>query len=128
MVVLTKEGRPVPPASARANGTGSGPVRSTGELKGPVFERVREDPPEVARKQRASTADQILPILEDIKRVGDGLWWRVGLFPKPLQAGAARTSVLKRLGIAAGGWEFKAAKVPPPWSGRVGALRPAGGR
>lgn len=142
MVVLTKEGRPIPPAGARAsNGAVSGSVRrlqgpAVGdarpgpELAAPVFERVREDPPETARKPRASTADQILPILEDIERVGDDLWWRVGLFPKPLQAGAARTSVLKRLGKAAAGWEFKVAKVPPPGPGASAlyARRKAGGR
>lgn len=86
-------------------------------LSEPVFERVRQDPPEKARKPRISVADKILPILEDIERVGDKVWWRVALFPKVQEAARARTAVLKRLGEAAGEWEFKAAKVPPPGPG-----------
>lgn len=89
----------------------SAPRPPPASLTAPVFERVREDPPVTARKARTSTADSILPILEDIARVGDRSWWRVGLFPKRQQAGAARTAVVKRLGEDVKGWEFKAAKV-----------------
>lgn len=100
-----------PPAT---NGT---PKKPEAGLAAPIFERVREDPPETVRKPRVSAADQVLPILEDIKRVGDDLWWRVGLFPKRQQAGAARSAVIKRLAAGAGEWEFKAVKVPPPGPG-----------
>jgi hypothetical protein len=100
-----------PPAT---NGT---PKKPETGLAAPIFERVREDPPETVRKPRVSAADQVLPILEDINRVGDDLWWRVGLFPKRQQAGAARSAVIKRLAATAGEWEFKAVKVPPPGPG-----------
>lgn len=59
-------------------------------------------------------ADKILPILEDISKVGDFVWWRVGLFGKGQEAARARTAVIKRLGADGAGWEFK---VAPPGPG-----------
>jgi hypothetical protein len=60
---------------------------------------------------RVSAASRVLSILEDVKRVGDGVWWRVGLFPRRAQAGQVRHAVVKQLGLSAGEWELKAVRV-----------------
>lgn len=59
---------------------------------------------------RLTTTAQVLPILEEIRKVGDDVWWRVALFPKRQQASHARTAVIKALAEAAVEWEFKATK------------------
>lgn len=109
--------RPVAVARPAEPPTTTPPPRSAPALTSPVFERVREDPPEPERKVRQTTAELVLPILADIERVGDKVWWRVALFPKRQQAAHARIAVAKALGDAAGGWEFKAVKVAPPGPG-----------
>ncbi|HET7486856.1 MAG TPA: hypothetical protein VFJ85_02940 [Acidimicrobiales bacterium] len=87
------------------------PPSAASDLAEPVFERVREDPPETRGAPRMSVADSILPILADIEEAGSLEWWRVGLFPTKQGAARAIAAVRKRLGEEATGWQFKRASV-----------------